>query len=151
MKALFIDTSDTNSLVMLLDSDNIVSKFSLADLPLKERDQMINTRIKEMLGRCATKFSDLDAYAVTTGPGSWTGIRIGVTIIKAYALAKPKPIIEIRQNSIQQKTEKELSSEVFEKFKLNDFIELKNLEPFYDGEFKVTKKKENKGETHETN
>jgi len=149
MKALFIDTSDTDSLVALLKDEKTVAKFTLADLPLKERDPQINKRIKAMLEKANVKFADLEAYAVVTGPGSWTGVRIGVTVIKAYALAIPKPIIAIRQNPEHTHPFAEIIKEVNEKFKKGEFTELDKLEPFYDGEFKVTPKK--KRESNETN
>lgn len=43
-----------------------------------------------MLG-CSRRMSDIDLYAVTVGPGSFTGIRIGISAVKAMAYAAQKP------------------------------------------------------------
>jgi tRNA threonylcarbamoyladenosine biosynthesis protein TsaB len=45
------------------------------------------------------KFSDLDAIAVSIGPGSYTGLRIGVSATKGLAFAKNLPVIAI--NTLQ--------------------------------------------------
>ena len=47
----------------------------------------------EVLLRAGITFDDLDAYACNIGPGSFTGIRIGVSTVKGYQLAKPKKMI----------------------------------------------------------
>lgn len=39
--------------------------------------------------------ADLDGYAVTPGPGSFTGIRIGLSLIQAFAFASGKPIAPV--------------------------------------------------------
>jgi len=48
-----------------------------------------------LLKDCALKATDIDAYACTLGPGSYTGLRIGVSTIKAMAYAAGKPAVGI--------------------------------------------------------
>ena len=43
--------------------------------------------IESMMSNAEIKFSDIDVFAVTTGPGSFTGERIGVATAKALAHA----------------------------------------------------------------
>ena len=49
--------------------------------------------IDETLGRTGRHMSDLSALAVCVGPGSYTGLRIGVALAKGMALARDLPLI----------------------------------------------------------
>lgn len=58
---------------------------SLALLPMLEA----------LLGNCGCRLADMDAFAVTIGPGSFTGLRIGCATVKAWAQALDKPLLSI--------------------------------------------------------
>ncbi|WP_196896230.1 tRNA (adenosine(37)-N6)-threonylcarbamoyltransferase complex dimerization subunit type 1 TsaB [Aureivirga marina] len=67
--------------------------------------EMLHPFIKEILEEANLSFSDLNAVAVSKGPGSYTGLRIGVSAAKgfAYSLDIPMisiPTLEILANSI---------------------------------------------------
>lgn len=51
--------------------------------------------IEDVLARVNIKPSELDAIAVSEGPGSYTGVRIGVTLAKTLAWTLQKPLIGI--------------------------------------------------------
>ena len=51
--------------------------------------------LDDSLKLCGLNFDDIDAYAINVGPGSFTGIRIGVCTIKGFALENGKPCIEV--------------------------------------------------------
>jgi tRNA threonylcarbamoyladenosine biosynthesis protein TsaB len=51
--------------------------------------------IDEVLKECGMKVADLDAVAVSMGPGSYTGLRIGVSSAKGICYAVSKPLIAI--------------------------------------------------------
>jgi tRNA threonylcarbamoyladenosine biosynthesis protein TsaB len=51
--------------------------------------------IVDLLGRCAVAASDLGALGVAIGPGSFTGLRIGLALAKGLALAQNLPIVGI--------------------------------------------------------
>ncbi|MBE1557021.1 tRNA (adenosine(37)-N6)-threonylcarbamoyltransferase complex dimerization subunit type 1 TsaB [Sporosarcina limicola] len=51
--------------------------------------------IEELLTKAELKPSDIDAIAVSEGPGSYTGVRIGVTIAKTLAWTLDKPLVGI--------------------------------------------------------
>src|SRR5262245_53397606 len=51
--------------------------------------------IDAILRWCACKISDVDVFGVVTGPGSFTGVRIGLTTVKALAESLAKPAIAV--------------------------------------------------------
>jgi len=97
---------------------------------MRAHDRNLNKLTREFI-------ANADAFAVVTGPGSWTGSRVGVVAVKAYSLASGKPIIELRANENLE----ELIAEARQKFAMKNFTDVRNLQPYYDSEFKVTVKK----------
>jgi tRNA threonylcarbamoyladenosine biosynthesis protein TsaB len=51
--------------------------------------------IQQVLEESDKKFADLDCIAVSKGPGSYTGLRIGVSIAKGIAFSLNKPIVSV--------------------------------------------------------
>jgi tRNA threonylcarbamoyladenosine biosynthesis protein TsaB len=52
-------------------------------------------KVAEMLLKCGVKTSDLEVIAVAIGPGSFTGLRIGLSLAKGLTLVHHKPIVGI--------------------------------------------------------
>jgi tRNA threonylcarbamoyladenosine biosynthesis protein TsaB len=57
--------------------------------------QTLFGEIEALLARCQVRLADIDLYAAATGPGSFTGVRIGVAAIKGLAEVAGKPAIGI--------------------------------------------------------
>jgi len=57
--------------------------------------EKITLFIEEVLNEAARSYEDLDAIAVSCGPGSYTGLRIGVSAAKGLCFALDKPLIAI--------------------------------------------------------
>ena len=51
--------------------------------------------VRRLLAGCRLSLSELDGYAVSSGPGSFTGLRVGLTTVKAWAEIHPKPIVAL--------------------------------------------------------
>jgi len=51
--------------------------------------------IREVMQQAGVRYQDLDAIAVSKGPGSYTGLRIGVSTAKGICFAQDKPLIGI--------------------------------------------------------
>lgn len=124
MNLLLLDSTQTQ-LVVSLAVDGKITVTKTCD-EQRQHDKNINPLINE-LG--VDKF---DAVAVVTGPGSWTGIRVGLAVAKAFAYAQSIPLIELR--------EKIDVDEAMRKFKAGETVSPFAVQPFYNGEFIVKTK-----------
>lgn len=93
MKILAIDTSTTHSSCAVMDDNNIVGDFSINQS--MSHNEILLIMVDEMLKKLNIDIEDIDLFVAVTGPGSFTGIRIGVTVVKALAMALNKPIVAV--------------------------------------------------------
>lgn len=93
MKILGIDTSTSVAAVALMDENKLIGEMTLNDK--KTHSQKLMVLIDNLLTLSETKLSDLDAIAVAVGPGSFTGLRIGITTAKALAHPLNIKVIEV--------------------------------------------------------
>lgn len=89
MRALAIDTSTAMAGIAVVDEEGLAAEYRLKDM--KTHSHKLVPMLRELLDRLDITPEDIDIYAAITGPGSFTGLRIGVTTVKsiAYALGKP--------------------------------------------------------------
>ncbi len=93
MKILAVDSSSLTASAAVVNDGKIVAEFFInAGLTHSET---LAPMIKSVLGCSAVKPKDIDLYAVTVGPGSFTGLRIGLSTVKAMALANNKPCVGV--------------------------------------------------------
>ncbi len=90
MKILGIDTSTSCGSIGLIDGDAVVADY-LLDVPTTHSERLLRS-IDRVLGEGGCSIEDLDGWAVSLGPGSFTGLRIGVGTIKGLAFATRKPV-----------------------------------------------------------
>ena len=91
MICLVIDTCNSNLTVALIRDNSILSIYNeriFTDLSTK-----IFPVMQEVFIKANVEPKDIDTIFVSNGPGSFTGIRIGVTVAKTYAWALNKKII----------------------------------------------------------
>jgi tRNA threonylcarbamoyladenosine biosynthesis protein TsaB len=90
---LQIETATTSCSVALAIDGNV-----LAFKQVNERNihaEVITLFIDELINTAALTYNNLDAIAVSCGPGSYTGLRIGVSTAKGLCFALNKPLIAI--------------------------------------------------------
>ena len=93
MISLFIDTSLVNVSISVLKDDKILS---LIQREIPNMHSAYTTKfIKDALDEAGVDANDIDNIMVVNGPGSFTGVRIGVTIAKTYGYLLKKDIIPI--------------------------------------------------------
>lgn len=93
MISLFIDTSTKNVSISIIKDEQILSLIS-KDIP-NMHSKYTTKYIKDCLDEAKIDANDVDNIMVVNGPGSFTGIRIGVTIAKTYGYLIKKDITPI--------------------------------------------------------
>ena len=93
MKILGIDTSTPIGSVALIDGNNLVAEHTLNIV--QAHSSRLMPAIDGILKWSDITADDLDGCAVGIGPGSFTGIRIGVATIKSLCYALDKPIVGV--------------------------------------------------------
>jgi tRNA threonylcarbamoyladenosine biosynthesis protein TsaB len=93
MKILAVDTSSRSCSVAVVENDILLAEI------IKEGGETHSRHLMDMIGKVfelsgLTPFS-IDCFAVTKGPGSFTGLRIGISSVKGLAAATGKPIAGI--------------------------------------------------------
>ena len=93
MKLLALDTSSLTATVALLDDDKLMGEYTLNHK--KNHSQKLMPMIEELLNSCSTKPKEIDVFAVSLGPGSFTGLRIGIATMTAMAQALDKEVVGV--------------------------------------------------------
>lgn len=83
MKSLFIDSSRKKLSVILYNNDTV--EFSSDVESYSKHSNYLMNEIKRGLDLTNTQVNDIDNFIVLNGPGSFTGIRIGVTVAKTLS------------------------------------------------------------------
>lgn len=93
MHTLAMDTSSkTASVALLRDSELVCEIFVNMGL---NHSEVLLPAIDHIFGTAGIRAADVDLFACTTGPGSFTGLRIGAATVKGMALACSRPIAAV--------------------------------------------------------
>jgi tRNA threonylcarbamoyladenosine biosynthesis protein TsaB len=93
MLILALDTTSRHG-SLALARDGAVLEAAAVEAP-DGFGQILFQRIDELLERHGVKLADIDCYAAASGPGSFTGIRVGLTAVKALAEVHGKPVVAV--------------------------------------------------------
>lgn len=90
---LGIDTSGKTAAAALYEDGIFLGQESV--YTVKTQSQVILPMVKKLMSDCGRELLQLDKIAVSKGPGSYTGIRIGISAVKAMAFALEIPCVGV--------------------------------------------------------
>lgn len=90
---LAADTSAKTATVALFENEVLIAEYT-QNIGLTHSEGFLPL-VETMLSATKRNISDIDYFAVTNGPGSFTGLRIGVSTVKGLAHAVKKPLVEV--------------------------------------------------------
>lgn len=93
MIVLSIDSSSKVATVAILKDDVLLGEYILNDK--REHSVILVPLIENLLKECNLTIDDIDGYVVSKGPGSFTGLRIGMATVKGMSFGNNKPYISI--------------------------------------------------------
>ncbi|GAA5523888.1 tRNA threonylcarbamoyladenosine biosynthesis protein TsaB [Microbulbifer aestuariivivens] len=92
MKLLALDTTSGACSVALYDDGRVSEQFIQAE---RDHTQRLLPMVDEVLAQAGLDLSDMDALAVSRGPGSFTGLRIAISCVQGLAFAADKPVVPV--------------------------------------------------------
>ena len=93
MKILAVDTSATAASVAVAEENKLIGEFSINTA--LTHSQTLMPMVDELLKNTGLSVNDIDAVTVNAGPGSFTGVRIGVAAVKGIAFPKNLPCVSV--------------------------------------------------------
>jgi tRNA threonylcarbamoyladenosine biosynthesis protein TsaB len=93
MFVLGIETSTKTGSVAIISGDCVIGQYSL-NIELTHSERLMAT-VDRVLKDTGLVIADLDGFAVSIGPGSFTGLRIGTSTVKGLAFATGKPVAAV--------------------------------------------------------
>lgn len=93
MNILGIETSTKTGSVAIVSEEGVVAQYSL-NIEVTHSERLMST-VDRVLKDTGLEVHDLDGFSVAIGPGSFTGLRIGLSTVKGLALATGKPIAAV--------------------------------------------------------
>ena len=93
MKILAVDTSTKHLSLAVTEGDRILSTHNVR--PKKDLSLTITFDIEHALRKANLVLHDLDGFAIGLGPGSFTSLRVGLSMMKAFIMVTGKPVVGI--------------------------------------------------------
>jgi tRNA threonylcarbamoyladenosine biosynthesis protein TsaB len=93
LKLLSIDTASVTADVAVTEGDTLLSEITVARMETHSRHLM--DMIDTALAMAGVSLQEMDGFSYTRGPGSFTGLRIGLSVIKGLAFSLGKPLVGV--------------------------------------------------------
>src|SRR5262245_39653029 len=109
MKVLALDTTTRAGSVALIESDRVIDERVGNDM--RSHAERLPHYIHAIASAHGVALADIDLFAVASGPGSFTGLRIGIATIQGVALVAHRPVVAISAlEALAQAVSAELAS-----------------------------------------
>jgi tRNA threonylcarbamoyladenosine biosynthesis protein TsaB len=93
MKLLAVESATLSGGVALQDGDRLLGEITL-NIAITHSERLMSA-VDRLLDDCGLAPADLDGLAVSVGPGSFTGLRVGLATVKALAMALDLPVAAV--------------------------------------------------------
>jgi tRNA threonylcarbamoyladenosine biosynthesis protein TsaB len=93
MRILGVDTSTSCGSLGIIDDDEVVAEYALSRQ--ETHSAQLVPAIQALLKEARITIHEIDGLAVSLGPGSFTGLRVGLSTVKGLALAAEKPVVGV--------------------------------------------------------
>ena len=93
MKILGIESSSLVASIAIVEDDNMLAEYTVNFK--KTHSQTLLPMLDEVMRMLRMELQEVDAIAVSGGPGSFTGLRIGAATAKGLGFALQKPLIHV--------------------------------------------------------
>ena len=104
MIRLSVDTSFENLSLCITKNDLPLGDFFSSNN--RQNSKIIFNIIDNLLKNAGIKLAEIDAYVINCGPGSYTGVRIGMSVVKTFAQVYKKPVIPVNSLELLAKLNK---------------------------------------------
>ncbi|MBR1555084.1 MAG: tRNA (adenosine(37)-N6)-threonylcarbamoyltransferase complex dimerization subunit type 1 TsaB [Oscillospiraceae bacterium] len=95
MRILGLDTSGKTASAAILDTEKNILLGEHTVYTSRTHSQVIMPMCKNLLSECNMTVRDVDCFAVAVGPGSYTGLRIGIAAVQGMAMVNNTPCIGV--------------------------------------------------------
>lgn len=93
MKILALDTSSEISSIALVDNEKLIGEFNIK--AGRKHSKILMPMISNLFSNTEYQLEDIDFFAVSSGPGSFTGLRISAVVAKTFAQTTGKKIVDV--------------------------------------------------------
>lgn len=93
MKILAFDTALDACSAALWSDGRVLGRASV--IAARGHAEMLFSMLADVLAEAGLDYGDIDRFAVTTGPGSFTGVRVGLAAARGLSLARGKPVVGV--------------------------------------------------------
>jgi len=118
-------TTKVNGLALLRDEEILDEE----QFQSEDTSQEIFIRLAQFLKKNGISLNEVDLFVVSLGPGSWTGIRLGITLIKGFVVDSEKKAVGV--HAPERQGAGFLARVGYRQFQEKGGSNLKDLKPFY--------------------